>query len=371
MLISSALYLTHFFLGGGKSHQILDSWAYLQLANGGQAAVPFNTRVTTPFLAALIAAVTGLSTSAAFKLLTPAALLLSLLILREAIRRRGGSAEWQGAALLAFGCSLGVTFGYTPILVDPTFLLLTCLTIAALDAGHLRSAFALACIAALTKEFGLFLGPIWSFYAYRKGFRKFAYAGLIVPVAALLIVLFARQSGVGVGFSGWPTFGSHLLFEYQLSVFRLRGPGDYPKLLYMGAWCGLWPVLLISTSSLLYIYRRRIKITQDQLGFAVLLMTVPVLLLGDWSRNLIILVPFACTVATAHPLTRNRSFNLLLAAGGLATALARPFHNETLPPQVLMLTMTAVSIVSSLLIGWQLLRFTPLDKPTTDIAFLS
>ncbi|MEK6320342.1 MAG: hypothetical protein AABN33_01530 [Acidobacteriota bacterium] len=357
VIFSSALYFAHLFFGGGSSHLILDSFAYLQLSDGQQTDVPFNTRIVTPLLAKLVAYASGLSTSAAFKLLTPAELLASLFVLRGIICKRGGSAAWQAAVLLAFGCSLAVTFGYTPILVDPTFLLLICLTIAALDAGHLLAALALACIAALTKEFGLFLVPIWSFYAYRQGLRKFAYAGLIVPVAALLIVLFARQSSAGVGFPGWPTYASHLMFEYQLSVFRLRGPGGYAKLLYMGSWCGLWPVLFISTYSLLYRCRRRIKITEDQVGLAVLLISLPVLLLGDWSRNLIILVPFACIVATAHPLTRNRSFILLLAAGGLSTALARPFHSENPPPRSLSLIMTIISVVSSLLIAARIFRF--------------
>jgi hypothetical protein len=355
--ICSAVYSAHYFLGGGRGHLILDSWAYLGLSHGEQAAVPFNTRIATPFLAALIAAATGLSTSAAFKLLSPAALLASLLILQGLIRRRGGSAEWQAAVLLAFGCSLAVTFGYTPILVDPTFLLLTCLILAVLDAGHLAAALVLACIAALTKEFGLVLAPIWSFYAYRRGFRKFAYAGLIVPAATLLIVLFARQSSAGVGFPGWSTFASHLVFEYQLSVFRQRGPGDYAKLVYMWSWCGLWPVFFISTYSVISRLIKRARVSADQMAFAVLLTGLPVLLLGDWGRNLIIMVPFACIVATAHPLARDRRFALLLAVGGLSTALARPFHSEAPPPYLLTLVMTIVSAASSLAIGMILLWY--------------
>ncbi|MEK6406940.1 MAG: hypothetical protein AABN34_08255 [Acidobacteriota bacterium] len=249
-----------------------------------------------------------------------------------------------------------MTFGYIPILVDPAFLLFTCLTIAALDAGHLLAALALACIAALTKEFGLFLGPIWAFYAYRQGFRRVAYAGLIVPLATLLIVLFARQSIAGIGFPGWPSFASHLMFEYQWSVFRLRGPGHYAKLVYMWSWCGLWPVFLISTYSLLSCFMKRERVSADQIGFALLLTGLPVLLLGDWSRNLTILVPFACVVATAHPLARDRYFGLLLALGGLSTALARPLHGEPLP-RALSLTMAVISVVSSLLIGIKILQF--------------
>src|SRR5262249_27600306 len=156
--------------GGGSAHRILDSSAYLQISNGEQVSVPFNTRIVTPLLARLIASVAGLSPSAAFQVLTPITLLASLLLLSEAIRKRGGSATWQAGVLLAFGCSLAVTFGYTPVLADPMLLLLVCLTIAALDAGHLAVALSLACLAALTKEYGVVLGLVWSSHAYRRGF---------------------------------------------------------------------------------------------------------------------------------------------------------------------------------------------------------
>jgi hypothetical protein len=357
VLLSCAIYAVNFFFGGGSSHLILDSFAYLQLSDGQQASVPFNSRIATPFLAAFISSATGLSTSAAFKLLTPAALLTSLLLLRRLIRRRGGSAEWQAALLLAFGCSLAVTFGYTPVLVDPILLLLTCLTLVALDAGHLLAALVLAFLAALTKEYGVLLGVVWGVHAYRRGFRKVAYLGLILPAAALLIVLLVRQSNAGVGFGSWPAFAYHLVFEYQLSVFRLRGPVEYSKLLYMWSWCALWPVIFISTSSLLSRFVERIKMTDDEVNFGVLLTALPILLLVDWSRLLIIIVPFACIVATAHPLARDRSFVFLLAIGGLSTALARPFHSETPPPLTLTLTMTVISIASALLIAVKTLRF--------------
>jgi hypothetical membrane protein len=378
ILLCCVIYAAHFFFGGGASHLILDSYAYLQLANGQQTSVPFNSRIAVPFLASLISSATGLSTSAAFKLLTPAELLATLFVLRGIIRRRGGSPEWQATVLLAFGCSLAVTFGYTPILVDPMLLLLTCLAIAALDSGYLFAALGLICVAALTKEYGLVLGLVWLFHASRRGLRKIAYLGFILPVAALLIVGFLRQSSAGVGFGGWQAFAYHLIFEYQLSVLRLRGPGDYARLVYMWSWCGLWPAFFISAFSLLYRLKRQIKITDDQVGFVLLLLTLPILLLGDWSRNLIVVVPFSCAVATAHPLARDRYFTLLLASGGLATALARPFHSDPQPAQIFSMTMTIVSVISSLLIGIEILRFVfsksspriepGLDKPATDFA---
>jgi hypothetical protein len=349
------VYGAHFVLGGGAGHRILDSWAYLQIAKGEQVSVPFNTRIVAPFVARLIASLTGLSADAAFDLLTPAALLASLLLLRASIRRRGGSASWQAAVLLAFGCSLAATFGYTPVLADPMLLLLTCLTIAALDAGHLAAALALACLAALAKEYGMVLGLVWSYHAYRRGFRKVAYAG-IVPAMALFIVAFERHSSGGIGFGSWPSFAFHLLSEYQLSVFRMRGPIDYSKLIYMWSWCGLWPTLLISTTLFASHLRRR-ALTADEIQLAIVLATLPVLLLGDWSRALMMIVPFTCIVATAHPLARERGFIILLAIGGVSTALARPFHGESSPPAFFPLAMTAVSAVSSIAIVVTVVRF--------------
>ena len=170
VVFSGALFAAHFFFGGGSNHRILDSWAYLQLSDGEQVGVPFNTRILSPSLAAFLSAVTGLSTSTKLVLLTTASLLGTLLILRQILRRRGGTAGWQAAVLLAFGCSLAVTFGYTPILVDPTLLLLVLLTIAALDARQLVIALALVCAATLTKEYGLVLGVVWAFHAFRHGF---------------------------------------------------------------------------------------------------------------------------------------------------------------------------------------------------------
>jgi hypothetical protein len=356
LFISSALYAAHFFFGGGLGHRILDSWAYLQISDGRQVGVPFNTRILSSSAAALIAAAAGLSASTVFDLLTPASLLGSLFLLRKIIGRRGGSQEWQAAVLLAFGCSLAVTFGYTPILVDPILLLFVCLTIAALDGGHLAVALAVVCAATLAKEYGVVLGVVWAFHAFRHGFRKLACLGLILPVVTLLIVILTRKSDSGPGLPSWPAFAFHLMFEYQLSVFRLRGPTDYGKLVYLWSWCAVWPTLFIAASSLFFRRVGRVKMTADQLSFAIVLGTLPVLLLGDWIRSLIIMVPFACLVATAHPLARDRRFALLLAVGGLSTALARPFHSETPPPYLFTLMMTIVSAASSLAIATIFLR---------------
>ena len=346
ILISCVLYAAHFFLGGGINHFILDSAAYLQVASGEPSGVPFDIRILTPFSSALIARVSGISIPAAFQLLTPSVLFASLLILRRCIKKRDGSPEWQAAVLLAFGCSLAVTFGYTPILVDPTLLLIVCITVSALDSGRLLLALALACLAVFTKEFGLFLGIVWSLYVYRLGYRRLALAGLTAPIATLLILLVVRHSDVAGTFIGWRPYAFHYLFDYQLMVLRLRGPMSYTKLLYMGAWCGIWPVLLVAT---LGIRSRSVQSAVSdvfRIGLFISLLCLPLLLLGDWSRNLIVVVPFASVVASGHPLARDRHFVLLLATGGLSTALARPFHGE---PQAIavLLPITAVSVISA------------------------
>jgi hypothetical protein len=273
------------------------------------------------------------------------------------IVKRGGSPEWQAAVLVAFGSSLAVTFGFTPVLVDPILLMLICLTLAALDCRRLVVAVGLACAATLSKEYGVLLGLVCAFHAYRRGSWRLATLALLLPAASLLTVLLLRQSGEGIGFGTWPSYSSHLLFDYQLSVLRLRGPADYSKLLYMGAWCGVWPVLVIAAYSFFSRLIAKRELSANEVGFGVVLATLPILLLADWSRSLMVLVPFACIVATSNPLSRDRWFALLLAIGGLATSLARPFHGDPVPPHILTLSMTIISVIASLLIAARLFRF--------------
>lgn len=348
VFIACTLYGAHFFFGGGISHRILDSWAYLQMSEGQQVGVPFNTRILASAWAALFSATTGLSTSTAFNLLTPVSLLGSALVLQRIILKRNGTNYWQAAVTIAFASSLAVTFGYTPVLLDPLLLLFVCLTIAALDAGHFAFALCMVVAATLTKEYGVVLGVVWAFHAYRRGLKIAAWFGLILPALALLILVFTRQSDSAIGMPTWPGWVSHLVFEYHLSVFRLRGPADYSKLVYLWSWCAVWPILIIGISGFFYRHARWSKITTDQGSLAIMLSTLPILLLGDWIRSLIVLVPFACIVATAHPLARDRRFAFLLALGGLSTALARPFHGATPPPYVLTVLMTIVSAACSL-----------------------
>ena len=74
LVLVSGLYAFHFF-EGGRAKIITDSLAYLQLSEGEAVGVPFNTRVLKPFLASLLASLTGLSNWEAFQILTPAELL--------------------------------------------------------------------------------------------------------------------------------------------------------------------------------------------------------------------------------------------------------------------------------------------------------
>lgn len=357
ILVSCLFYTAHLFFGGGNEHLILDSWAYLQISSGQSAGVPFDVRILVPWLTAQMAGVTGLSISTAYNLLTSLALLGSLLVLKERLTRRGSSWQWQAAILLAFGCSLAVTFGYTPILVDPFLLLVTCLTILALDNGKLFVGLALTVVAVLTKEFGLFLAPVWSIYVYRRGFRRFALFGLVAPVATFVILLLSRHSNATFVFSGWKPYTFHYLFDYQLSVLRLRGSMSYVKLLYMGAWCGLWPTLLVASMCIKPRAVRSFGLDVYRIGWVISLLCLPLLLLGDWSRNLIVLVPFASVLAASHPLAGDRYFVGLVAIGGLATALARPFHGDSPTPLILVLIVTGLSLISSLMIATKIVRF--------------
>ena len=356
-LTSMLLYGLHFFWGGGHARLLTDSEAYLLMAQGSHhLGAPYTSRVFGPLVASIIASVFGVSVLAAFQVLTPAVLLASLLLLRSLIRRHGGSIKWQAAILLALGCGLAATFGYTPVMVDPLMLFLTCLTITALDRAYFAVAVVLATLAALTKEYALVLGLVTLLVAYRRGHRGLAFIGVLLPTIAFLVTnLLTTPGSSGSSMSSWQGFVS-AMFGYQAHVFRFRGASEYPKLLYMWSWSTLWPVIAIGAALTFSKLRSRIRMRDEEVAFLLMLLAMPLLLLGDWGRALLILVPFACIVATAHPLAREGYFAFFLAVGGLATALARPFHSEPPPPRFLPLALTVISVVSSLLIGIRIYR---------------
>lgn len=354
LVFVSGLYAFHFF-EGGREKIITDSLAYLQLSEGNAVGVPFNTRILKPFLAASLASMTGLSAWEAFQGLTPVELLLSLLLLAALLRNRGASHWWQASVTLALGSSLAVTFGYTPVMVDTLILLLTCMLIAALDRKRLVLSLMLVILAALTKEYGLVLSLVWARHAYRLGYRRLALLGALAPLAALLTLFLAIPSARSIGFEGWRSF-VEAMFGYHLSLMSFRGPQDYLKIIYMWMWAMLWPLLLISILTVRRGVKRLSELNEDQVDFLIVLAATPLLLLGDWGRAFLLIVPFACTVATGHRLAKDHRFTLLLAVGGAATALARPVHGALSPPQLFFIAMAAVSVAASALIAFKIIR---------------
>ena len=149
------------------------------------------------------------------------------------------------------------------------------------------------------------------------------------------------------------------MIGYQISLFQFRGPSEYPKLLYMWSWSVLWPCLVIAFGIVLSRVRTQTKMRDHEIAFSVMVVALPILLLGDWGRSLLIVVPFGCVVATSHSLAKSNRFAALLAIGGLSTALARPFHSDPQPPIALTLAMTVISVASSILIGIKTFRLHP------------
>jgi hypothetical protein len=350
---SALLYAVHFYFGGGRTKLITDSAAYLAMARGDVLGAPYSSRVLEPFIASILSSALGVSNLAAFQILTPVSLFVSLLLLRRLISNLGGSVEWQAAVLLAFGCGLAVTFGYTPVMIDPLLLLFACLTAVTVNRGHFLAAVIFASLAALTKEYGVLLGFVVCAYAFRRGKPSLAWSAALFPLIIFLVVTLTRSRSAG-GFQSWTSFLS-AMFGYHAYLFRFRGASEYPKLLYMWLWSAMWPALVIAAGVILSRVRKRIKMADHEAGFTVIVVALALLLLGDWGRALLIAVPFACAVVTAHPLARNPQFAALVAMGGLSTALARPFHGELAAPHVLTLTMTIVSCASSVIIGFKLL----------------
>lgn len=361
---SALIYALHFYVGGGRTKLITDSVAYLAMARGDVLGAPYDSRVLEPLLAFIVSSSLDISNLAAFQILTPISLVVALLLLRKLIADFGGSVEWQAAVLLAFGSGLAVTFGYTPVMVDPLLLLFACLTAVTLNRGHFLAAVILACLAALTKEYGVLLGFVGGVCVYRRGKRNLAWSAALGPLIIFLVVTVTRARSVG-DFQSWTSFLS-AMFGYHSYLFRFRGSSEYPKLLYMWLWSAMWPVLVIAAAMILSRVRKRVKVSDQEAGFAVILVALPLLLLGDWGRALLIAVPFACSVVTADPLARDSQFAALLAIGGLTTALARPFHSELGSPLAFTVTMTVFSCASSLLIGFRFVRFASRSSAKCD-----
>ena len=356
LVCSVLLYALHFFVGGGRSKLINDSRAYLTMTDGASAGTPYDSRVFGPFIASIIAFLSGISSHSAFQILTVASFIGGLLLIRKIIADQRGSFEWQAAVVLALGCALAATFGYTPVMVDPLLFVLSCLTVIALDRNYWWSVLVLSVLAALTKEYGLLLGLAGSVVAWRRNNRKFAILLTVLPCVVLLVAMVVGSDSKRPVLDTWNGF-INAMFGYHKYLFEFRGAVQYFEILYMWAWSVLWPVLVIAAGLVFSRFGRHEKRTHHEIGFAFMLVAIPILLVGDWGRALLIIVPFACAVATSHPLARNASFAALLALGGLSTALARPFHSEYGVPRIFTLVMIAISIASTVLIGLKTVRF--------------
>jgi len=355
LLCSVLLFGLHFFAAGGRNRLINDSRGYLSIAQGERAGTPFDSRVFAPFIAAMITKTTGVSGQAAFQVLSFASLIGSLLLLKRIIRNRGGKSEYQAAMLFSLGAGLAATFGDTPVMIDPPLLVLACLTVLALDHGKWLGLLVLSVLAALTKEYGLLLGLLIALICWRNNRRKYAIAGMLLPVASLLFVLITGPRSERPVIDSWHNFINGML-GYHRYLLHFRGPVEYLELLYMWSWSVVWPVLVLAGVIVGSRLGSRTRMTDDQIGFALMLLALPLLLLGDWGRALLIVVPFACTVAVAHPLARDRYFLFLLGLGGLSTALARPLHSTPPPPMALTLAMTVISVAASVLIAVRIVR---------------
>ncbi len=368
------LYAIHFFPGGGHNHLINDSRAYIEISQGQPVGIPFNTRILQPLLASSISGLTAIESITAFQLLTAAELLLSLLLIASLLRRRNATGYWEAAVVLTLGCSLAATFGYVPVMADPLLLLLACLTIELLDRDRLILALGCCCLAALTKEYGVILGLCWLCHAYRKRRGVIAWAGASLPFIALLIALFVMPSAAiaRTGFSGWRAFVG-AMFGYHISLFNFRGPLQYIQIIFMWAWSIVWPVMLLSISLVVSRLRSHISLGPDLSSFAAALCVMPVLLLGDWGRSMLVVVPLALAASATHPLTKDNRFALLLAVGGIATALARPFHGDVIPPFLFIIAAQIISAIASAAIALRIGKFflTGATDPAADSATIA
>src|SRR5436853_376706 len=339
--IVARLYAYQFWIQGGRDYLNPDGYVYLAVARGEAVVRPHNTRLVVPFLASQVAGVLGLSTHTVFLIITPVCLFASLLLLAKLLAQRGVTPAYQAAVVLALGAALAVMFGHMPVLVDTPLLLLACLTIAALDRQKLLLALALVCVAALTKEYGVFLALPWAVEAYRKFGWRMA-GGLLIPFA-LLAVTVALQPAQ-------PRVTTGELFGYQQSLIAQFGLLAYGKTLIIWMWAALWPILGFLTFHVLSAARRRVTLTTDQLRYAAVLFSAPLLLLSDIDRVAMCIVPFACMAGATIGAFQEARFCALLACGGLATALARPLYTEVGVPRVFTLTMIAVCLAASTLL---------------------
>ena len=350
-----SLFAYQFFFQGGRYSSTPDGVYYLAAAQGETVELPYNSRIVVPLVASLIARLTAVSVSAAFHILTITSLLGSLLLLVYLLERRGVFGVYSAALVTAFGAGLAIFHGKYPTLLDMPLLLLTCLTIVALDHGKLFVALAIICVAALTKEYGALLTLAWAVQAYKQ---KGAYtvACAILPVAVVVAAVLLSPSRPGV----YPTHQSFLISQLKYQAFWLYPEYlfNYFKLTYFWAWGAVWPVLLLSAWALIKTLRDGSVFTMDDRRYGAMMFATPILLTGDWDRTFVLLVPFACLALASSHFARDVRFCLLLGVGGLSTAMLRwyyiPHYGEDTSVYFykLILAVVSVSTAAALAVIW-------------------
>lgn len=138
--------------------------------------------------------------------------------------------------------------------------------------------------------------------------------------------------------------------SYQAWLYHTGGAANYPKALYIWSWSLLWPVLVVAVTSVLFALKRWRSWSDDQAAFLPLLMAIPILMLPDWDRSVIIAVPSAILVATGTKLSKDIFFATILALGALSTALARPLYAVINPPRLFLISMILISVAASVMV---------------------
>jgi hypothetical protein len=331
---------------GGSEHPGPDGRNYIAAAQGQPVIRPFNSRVLAPLAAASVARVTRLTVAGAFILLTVASLFGALVMLAHLLARAGAPARYQACIILAFGAGMAVLFGHSPVLVDPEVLFFSCLTLIALDRGMVVLALAGVCLAALTKEHGIALVLPWAVETFRKsGWRPLV--GALIPVLLLVSVTLLPAL---------PNPFYTDTAKYQMTLLSYLGPSIYLKTIYIWAWVAMWPVLLVSALELFARIKKPSSLRHPQIWYGAMMVAVPVLLMGDWDRAFMLLVPLACLACAASSFAADRYRCILLALGGFATALARPYYTVTAPPRVLMIALIGISAAASGLIAFDVAK---------------
>jgi hypothetical protein len=337
-----------FFLQDGSAYVSPDGQHYLTIAQGETHVYPYNVRLVKPLIVRGLHALMNLPIQPAYQLLTVIELTASLLLLAMLLRKRNATVWTQVSFIIGFGVSLGVIYGHMPVLVDLALLTVTLLVMVALDKGRLWLALLLIGVAALTKEYGVLLILVWAVHARRRLPAWMAYACACLPLALLFLTMWLnpaperRVSGEAKSFLD-------LSMQYLLNLNEHVG-SSLVKTLYIWLWAVLWPVGLLAILAILRAVKKRLALQPDQIDFAVLLLGVPLLLMGDWNRSLLLLVPFACNASLLHPLAQKKQFNLFILIGGVATAFNNFAFTRLRPPSLFVLTMIALSMAISFLI---------------------